>query len=435
MILEDKSQILNLLGSKDRLYVQPIPTSGKYHPILNNLVAVYVKDLFDNTGYIIPISHPEGQNIDINFIRDLLLGIDTIFTLDKKEYLYYLKGKNVYDIKLYSNSKVENVSLPYHNWIENRFHNNYEINRLIPLLKHLEKEEKQFEVVSTLIENFKTNPGYDFFNNVAVPVFFLLERSGLRVTYKEFIELFKPQYPDLNMINNVVYTSYNLYNITGRPTNSFNSVNFAAIPKKPEYRKCFIPQNDIFVEFDFDGYHLRLLAEQIGYELTPEPAHTQIARILFNKQEITTEEYNKAKQLNFQAVYGTTPEEYREFKFFKGIDNYTKSIWDSYRSNGYAIAPISQKVFSTDLPDMYPKKLLNYIVQSLETSRNINALKNCLEYLQTKRTSIALYVYDSILLDFSLQDGKDTLKDLENILSENGKYPVKFKYSKNLVFD
>lgn len=435
MILENKTQILSLLSNKDRLYIQPIPTSHKYHPIINNLVAVYIKDLVDNTGYIVPISHPEGTNIDITFIRNLLQNVNTVFTLDKKDYLYYLKGKNVYDLKLSSNSKVEVFTSPYKNWIEHKFSGSYETNRLIPLLKHFEEQEKQFELIYSSIENFKPNEGYNFYNSVAVPVFFLLERSGLRVAYKEFIELFKPQNPDYNMINNVVYTSYNLYNITGRPTNSFNSVNFAAIPKKPEYRKCFMPQNDVFVEFDFDGYHLRLLAEQIGYELTSEPAHTQIARILFNKQHISNEEYNTAKQLNFQAVYGTTPEEYKEFEFFKGIDTYTKSIWNEYKDKGYVIAPISKKVFSSDLPDMYPKKLLNYIIQSLETSRNIYALKNCLEYLKTKQTSISLYVYDSILLDFSLKDGKETLNDLENILSENGKYPVKFKYSKNLVFD
>jgi hypothetical protein len=46
---------------------------------------------------------------------------------------------------------------------------------------------------------------------------------------------------------------------------------------------------------------------------------------------------------------------------------------------------------------------------------------------------VSLYTYDSILFDFSKQDGKDTLSDLEEILSEGGKYPVKFRYSDNLV--
>ena len=69
-------------------------------------------------------------------------------------------------------------------------------------------------------------------------------------------------------------------------TNSFNSVNYAAIPHSEKHRKAFKPQNDFFVEFDFDGYHLRLLCEQIGYPLTNESAHKQLAKLYFNKDEI-----------------------------------------------------------------------------------------------------------------------------------------------------
>jgi RNA binding exosome subunit len=82
---------------------------------------------------------------------------------------------------------------------------------------------------------------------------------------------------------------------------------------------------------------------------------------------------------------------------------------------------------------MNPQKLMNYVMQSLETSRNILILKNVLRYLQHKKSKAVLYTYDSILFDFSKEDGKELLTDLEEILSENGKYPVKFKFSKNLV--
>jgi len=53
--------------------------------------------------------------------------------------------------------------------------------------------------------------------------------------------------------------------------------------------------------------------------------------------------------------------------------------------------------------------------------------------LKDKQTKIALYTYDSVLFDFSKNDDRELLAELEQILSENGKYPVKFKFSKNLV--
>ena len=38
-----------------------------------------------------------------------------------------------------------------------------------------------------------------------------------------------------------------------------------------------------------------------------------------------------------------------------------------------------------------------------------------------------------MLFDYSKEDGKLFLSELEYILSEQGKYPVLFKYSENLV--
>ena len=75
---------------------------------------------------------------------------------------------------------------------------------------------------------------------------------------------------------------------------------------------------------------------------------------------------------------------------------------------------------------------MNYLMQSLETSRNILILKDVLRYLQNKKTKVVLYTYDSLLFDFNKEDGKDTLKELQIILESEKKYPVKFKYSKDL---
>jgi len=246
------------------------------------------------------------------------------------------------------------------------------------------------------------------------------------------VEMFKPRDPLYNIVDNTVLTSYNLYNVTSRPTNAYNSVNFAAIPKSNQHRKSFRPTGDYFVELDFDGYHLRLLCEQIGYDLTSESAHKQLAKQYFNKEEITEDEYNKAKQINFHAIYGKIPEEYAFLSVFEKIDGFIKSLWSEYETNGRVLAPISDKPFTKALKDMNPQKLMNYIMQSLETSRNILILKDVLRYLKDKKTKLVLYTYDALLFDFHKEDGKKTLEELQEILESGGKYPTKFKYSKDL---
>ena len=236
----------------------------------------------------------------------------------------------------------------------------------------------------------------------------------------------------INIEDNKVLTYYNLYNATSRPTNSFNSVNFAAIPHTERHRKTFRPQNDYFIEFDFDGYHLRLLCNQVDYALSNESAHKQLAKLYFDKDKITDEEYNKAKQINFQAIYGKIPEEHKNLKIFEEIQEYIDTMWDMFNSNGVVLNPQSSKPFTKELKDMHPAKLMNYMMQSLETSNNVLILKEVLRYLKDKKTKIALYTYDAILFDFSREDGKETLQHIEKIMSVDNKYPVKFKHSSNL---
>jgi len=78
---------------------------------------------------------------------------------------------------------------------------------------------------------------------------------------------------------------------------------------------------------------------------------------------------------------------------------------------------------------------MNYMMQSLETSRNILILKEVLKYLQNKKTKIVLYTYDSLVVDLSLEDGREVADNIVNIMEEGRKYPVRVKYSKDLVLD
>jgi len=437
-IVESQDQIDRLKGyASQGAYVEVISSNDNYHPILTYTAAVYIRPLECFEGFIIPINHTEGLNVDKNCVYDMLKQFDTLYTYDKKQLLYHFVLPEVLDLSLlntmtnYDRKDLAKTNTTY-NWYYNRMSEYAELNTIIPITKLYEKCEENFKHLYPILQYAIPN-GFDFYNKTATSVFYLIERSGLRVTYQAFVDLFKPNNPVYNIEDNIAYTSYNLNNITSRPTNAFNSINFAAIPKAPEFRKAIIPQNDYFVEFDFDGYHLRLLCEQIGYELTDESAHIQLARLYFGKDEITEEEYAKAKQTNFHAIYGKIPPEFAFLEIFEKIQNYINGLWKQFNEHGYVQDPISGKRFTQQLPEMHPQKLMNYMMQSLETSRNIVILKDVLRYLQDKKTKVALYTYDAIVFDFDKRDGKHVLEDLQNILNQGGKYPVKFKYSTNLV--
>ena len=142
--------------------------------------------------------------------------------------------------------------------------------------------------------------------------------------------------------------------------------------------------------------------------------------------------YKEAKQINFHAIYGKIPKKHKNLKVFKLIKEFIDNLWKMYEEVGVVCDPISGKLFTEELKRMNHAKLMNYLMQSLETSRNILILKEVLRFLKDKKTKVVLYTYDSVLFDFSKEE-KNILDDLENVLSDDSKYPVKFKFSENLV--
>ena len=433
---ESKLEQLERLASHGA-FVEVIPTSYDLHPKLASPIAIFVKPIVGDSSYIIPINHPEGINVSIDRVHKILDSCNKLFVLDKKYFLYFFNKQKAIDCSLlYSMTYFEKMEysrdLSTLNFYRNKFKDYKELNKLIPLSLLFGLGEKISEKIDSIVE-LDIPEGFEFYNTLATNVFYLLEQSGLGIVYEPYKELFKPRDIRLNTVDNTVFTYYNLYNATSRPTNAFNSVNFAAIPKSPEHRKCFRPQNDYFVEFDFDGYHLRLLCDEIKYGLTDESAHKQLARQYFGKEEISDDEYNEAKQINFHAIYGKIPEKWAFLEIFTKIDDYIKGLWRGFENDGKILAPISRKPFTGRLKDMNPQKLMNYVMQSLETSRNVLILKEVLKYLKDKKTNVCLYTYDALLFDFSKEDGKETLDDIQKILEQNSKYPVKFKYSTDLV--
>jgi len=437
-IVEQDSKLESLQRlSKLGLYVDVISSNDLYHPKLTSTVAVYVRPVYSGHGYIIPINHDEGLNVTKNRISDILSSTSKLYTLDKKNLLYHFNLQQAIDLSLvYSMTKYDRLEYSRENNTLNHFYNKFKdfpnINQLIPISKLYESCEKVYDQVKHVLE-YEIPPGFDFYNKTATNVFFLLEQSGIGIYYENFVKMFTPRNPLFNITDNTVLTSYNLYNVTSRPTNAFNSVNFAAIPKSSEHRKCFKPTGDFFVELDFDGYHLRLLSEQVDYLLSSDSAHEQLAKLYFEKDEINEDEYQEAKQINFHAIYGKIPEQHRNLEIFQKIQEYIDTMWNFYNDNGVVYNPISNKPFTKELKEMHPAKLMNYMMQSLETSRNILILKEVLRYLKDKKTKLVLYTYDALLFDFHKEDGKETLEKLQEILESDGKYPIKFKYAKDLV--
>ena len=201
-----------------------------------------------------------------------------------------------------------------------------------------------------------------------------------------------------------------------RTSNTFNSINFAALHKDDGERACFKPENDKFVELDFQGYHPRLIGEMIGFDF---PKDKNTYDVLGEMLDVSS---HAAKELTFKQLYGGVWSEYQYKTFFKDVNMFIDDMWDTYQYGGKY--ETENKIFMPDA-EMTRSKLFNYIVQSKETSTNVELLKLVFDKLKGKKTKLVLYTYDAFLFDYSNED-KGLIQEITNILD----YPVNVKQGK-----
>ena len=251
-------------------------------------------------------------------------------------------------------------------------------------------------------------------------VFNALERSGIRIDREEFQSRFH------EVEGEYVYTQFNFKTLTGRPSNKFNGVNYAAINKENGDRKSFIPRNDILLELDISAYHPTLLALLLGYKFDSGDIHKAFAKMY-------GVDYQKAKELTFKQMYGGVFDKYKELEFFKKMKVYTDDLWARFQSEGFIECPISKHIYKKDeLHDMKPQKLLNYVLQNLETSMNVRILWEIVKILKGKNTKLILYTYDSFLFDFD-EGEEDIIKEIIKVFKTN-KLQIKHNYGQTYDF-
>ena len=85
------------------------------------------------------------------------------------------------------------------------------------------------------------------------------------------------------------------------------------------------------------------------------------------------------------------------------------------------------------LENMNPAKLLNYLLQSLESSNNVVILWEIIKLLKNKKSKLILYTYDSFLFDFDKSEAKVLYKEIKNIF-KNKNLKTKISYGANYKF-
>ena len=380
-----------------KVLVFPILTSLEKHPHQTRISAILISDgvtdLFVNYN-----------NIDASCVSETIdfSPFEEVMIVGMKEFLHHYDFlPNMYDLEMSLFHEARDFDVeekPIYTIFRRR--KAPKANDLIPIWKHYE----QFQDWKKKWEDITPSK----FSQLYSKTLNWVESEGL--------------YTDSHITE---YTQYNMLTTTSRPSNTFGGVNYAALPKDGDTRKRFISrfEGGKLYQLDFDGYHIRLIAKLIGVDIPLDiKAHKWLA-------DQYGADLKDAKAITFRQLYGGVQDEYKHIPFFSKTSAYVESLWSEFLIKKEVYTPILGRKIVFD-SNLNKNKLFNYILQSVETERNILILEKLTRVDIWEKSLPILYTYDSILFDIHPQESDEFILKVKDIMETDG-FPVEIEVGDN----
>jgi len=213
------------------------------------------------------------------------------------------------------------------------------------------------------------------------------------------------------------YCEYNSYSLTGRPSNHFNQINYAALNKEDGSRKRFVSRyaDGCLLEVDLSGFHLYLLYMICGLEF-PNDVYNELSK--YYPPDVNPKDYT------FKQIYGGIHRELLDIEPFSSIQALSESIHEKFESGTLKTLLFDRPVNKDLIEGSNQTKIFNYMLQNLETEFNSLILYELIEGLRGVNTKLVLYTYDSFLFDVDMAE-KDLLVGLIKKVFKDVPYKVK----------
>jgi hypothetical protein len=395
----------------------PLWVDNDKHPLNTDISFIFVRTVEDR--YILPHKHTDALSLSKSLIEGVLNTNGEKWVFQKKKLLQSLnvrEGLNDVDTAHFlKTGETIDYSQPLQHLVAPLLHKGYkeDIIQSIPILKLAEAIEP--ELKKHRREKTKT---YNWYNDTFIPTLSQIEQFGIRVDREKFFDRWPQAQKQLN--GDIVYTEYNPFTVTGRPSNRHGGVNYAALNKSDGSRDCFVADG-IFLQMDYNAYHPRLIGKLVGYELPQTNVHEWLA-----------EQYgcgiDEAKGVTFRLLYGGIDDEFRQIPYFDKVAEFIEKFWDESVECNCIKTP--HRIIPLDwVEQSNPQKAFNYLLQAFETEVNVEKMRKILDYIKSTDISLELYTYDSFLFDVPIDVDKELIKGLKVIIEEGG-FPIKASWGK-----
>ena len=401
---KEKDQFLEYWNNEESKII-PIWEDLERHPMNNRLSFLYVQ--FRNLDFILPFNHNDCEKLEI----DLSTSNQPKWIWNKKGFLQTdIKVNNLKDVQtslffekfqLYNiQSKLEGLTNFYY-----RLGIRDGLGKSIPIMKW-------GEVLEGSVDEWDINDTNLWVDDTMIPILSDIERKGIQVDRGKFFD----RWPDnrKSLWFSHTFTEYNPYTITSRPSNRHLGINYGALNKTDGSRDVFVPKKGkLFLQFDYDAYHVRIIGKLIKYKLPDTSVHQWLA-------DQYGCDYGESKGRTFRILYGGVSDEDRKIPFFDKVDKFISKMQNEAVRNGYLQTPKGRKIPLEWIEKPNSQKFFNYILQATETEFNIEVLSK-LKKLQLPLP--ILYTYDSFLFEFDDSE-VETIKLVKSVLESYG-FPVK----------
>jgi hypothetical protein len=401
---KEKDQFLEYWNNEESTIV-PIWEDLERHPMNNRLSFLYVR--FPNMDFILPFNHNDCERLTM----DLSISTQSKWIWNKKGFLQAdIEIKNLKDVQtslffeqnqIYDfQSKLEGLTNFYY-----RLGVRDGLGSSIPIMKWS-------EVLREIVGEWDIKHTNNWVDETMIPLLSDIERKGIQVDTEKFIDRWANHQKHILLGN--VFTEYNPYTITSRPSNRHGGINFSALNKKDGSREAFIPRDGkLFLQFDYDAYHVRIIGKLIKYKLPDTSVHQWLA-------DQYGCDYGESKGRTFRILYGGVSDEDRKIPFFDKVDAFIRKMQEEAIENGYIQTPKGRKIPLGWIEQPNAQKYFNYLLQATETEFNIEVMD------KLKKEGLPLpilYTYDSFLFEFD-ESEVETIKKIKSVLESYG-FPIK----------
>ena len=197
----------------------------------------------------------------------------------------------------------------------------------------------------------------------------------------------------LSKLKEAKQISYNLFGSkTGRLTT--NPKTFPILNLDSKYRSVIRPNNDAFLEIDFNAAEIRVLLALSGEKQPEGDIH------LWNSKRIgCTRE--QAKTDIFAWLYGSKQVDSKKYENIFGLNKILERYYDGTQIRN----PYGRAIKADDFHKT------NYLIQSTANDMVLEQIVKINKLLEAKKSYISFMVHDSVLIDLAKED-KTLVKEL-----------------------